>query len=333
MEQEIGFLYVLANSAMPGVVKVGKTTRSPAERAVELSGATGLPTPFIVVYEQLFEDCHAAERFVHVYLERNGYRIADNREFFNAPANLVVKAISLAPGALNGALPGAPAQTQTDDLLPARESDELDGLSLTSEDVPTYPWTAVLAEAEAHYYGLDDYIEDYAEAMRLFRQAAQLGSLSAYGFIGQMYQLGEGVREDHAKSLEFYKEGARKGSVGCYWRMGFLFILDGNLANAEKCFSLFLKNMDSGLPDGQRLTVSEWDSTSGNCVSMLSHQALPSVLNGFVLERLPAIRHRARTWLERSLKDSNYSKLAAGYRAVIEYLDDIERTGVGSAQA
>lgn len=48
--KELGFLYVLANSAMPNMVKVGKTTRSSLERAEELSRATGLPTPFIVIY-------------------------------------------------------------------------------------------------------------------------------------------------------------------------------------------------------------------------------------------------------------------------------------------
>jgi hypothetical protein len=75
---------------MPGLVKVGKTTRSPEERAKELSSATGLPTPFIVVYEQYFQDCDLAEAFVHTYLAESGHRVADNREFFNAAPNAVV---------------------------------------------------------------------------------------------------------------------------------------------------------------------------------------------------------------------------------------------------
>lgn len=37
MTNNRGYIYVLANSAMPDLVKVGKTTRTPAERAAELS--------------------------------------------------------------------------------------------------------------------------------------------------------------------------------------------------------------------------------------------------------------------------------------------------------
>lgn len=80
-----GFLYVLINPAMPGLAKVGKTTRNPSNRVSELSAATGVPSPFILAYQQPVQDCHAAEVWVHAELERNGYRVATNREFFKAP--------------------------------------------------------------------------------------------------------------------------------------------------------------------------------------------------------------------------------------------------------
>jgi hypothetical protein len=63
-----GFVYVLLNSSMPGVIKVGKTTRTPSERVEELSGVTGVPTPFIVAYEEHFTDCDAAQQFLHTKL-------------------------------------------------------------------------------------------------------------------------------------------------------------------------------------------------------------------------------------------------------------------------
>jgi hypothetical protein len=46
--QDAGYVYVLTNRAMPGLVKLGFTTRSPAERAQELSASTGVPAPFKV---------------------------------------------------------------------------------------------------------------------------------------------------------------------------------------------------------------------------------------------------------------------------------------------
>lgn len=246
---DLGFLYVLANSAMPGLVKVGKTTRSPTDRAGELSGVTGIPTPFIVVYEQCFQDCSAAESFVHTHLANNGYRISDRREFFNAPANVVIRAIGLAPGAIDSGSEQSGAEIP-DELLIPQELDELDDLALTTS-LSARPWVSIYAEAEAHYYGYDDYLQDYAEALRVYRQAATLGSISAYGRIGRMYERGEGVAANNSKALLFYKEGARKNSVYCYWRMGVLFNKEENHVNADKCFTLFLENMPDIEPNGQ----------------------------------------------------------------------------------
>jgi len=210
---DVGFVYVLANSAMPGLVKIGKTTRSPAERASELSAATGLPTPFIVVYEQLFEDCTAAEGFVHTFLGGKGFRLAENREFFSAPVTEVVRALALAPGAIDGSAPETEPYEDEDGLLSAgRVGDELDDLSLGggAQPVRVEPWRDVFEEAECYYLDFGDYIEDYAEAMRLYKQAAKLGCLEAYSRLGEMFKSGEGCRADNGKALEYFKEGARK---------------------------------------------------------------------------------------------------------------------------
>lgn len=76
-----GFLYILTNSYMPGIVKIGQTERHPAARAAELSDHTGVPTAFEVAY--LFEvtDRIAAEQEVHAALKDT--RINPDREFFS----------------------------------------------------------------------------------------------------------------------------------------------------------------------------------------------------------------------------------------------------------
>ena len=88
---EPGYVYALINYAMPGLVKVGMTTRSPAGRIDELSGATGVPTPFELVYDVLVPDVAGAEAFVHAQLSAAGYRVSENREFFRAPIREVVR--------------------------------------------------------------------------------------------------------------------------------------------------------------------------------------------------------------------------------------------------
>jgi hypothetical protein len=78
---------------MPGLVKVGKTTRDPDQRADELSSVTGVATPFVVAFQQHFADCDAAEDFIHVRLQECGYRESSNREFFRARANDVIRIV------------------------------------------------------------------------------------------------------------------------------------------------------------------------------------------------------------------------------------------------
>src|SRR5258706_9815760 len=63
-----GYIYVLVNPSLPGLVKIGRTEREPEARARELSGATGVPTPFLLVFEAHFDDAHAAEDYVHAFL-------------------------------------------------------------------------------------------------------------------------------------------------------------------------------------------------------------------------------------------------------------------------
>lgn len=86
-----GYVYLLINYSMPGLVKVGRTTRPPVERTTELSSATGVPTPFQLVFEVFVPDCVEAEANLVNLLTEGGYRLSENREFFEAPIDEVVK--------------------------------------------------------------------------------------------------------------------------------------------------------------------------------------------------------------------------------------------------
>ena len=80
-----GYVYVLMNPSMKNIVKIGKTEREPEERAKEFSSTTGVPTPFVVVYDCYFKSCSEAEIFIHTYLEHKGFRVSSSREFFEIP--------------------------------------------------------------------------------------------------------------------------------------------------------------------------------------------------------------------------------------------------------
>lgn len=85
-----GWLYLMTNPAMPGLVKVGMTTRSPEERAQELA-STGVPMPFTVAAAWAVDDVRAAERAAHAALAR--HRVDDAREWFRLSADQAIAAL------------------------------------------------------------------------------------------------------------------------------------------------------------------------------------------------------------------------------------------------
>ena len=48
-----GWVYILSNESLNGLIKIDFSTKDPANRATELSGDSGVPTPFVVEYQVL----------------------------------------------------------------------------------------------------------------------------------------------------------------------------------------------------------------------------------------------------------------------------------------
>ena len=75
-----GTVYVLTNPAMPGMVKIGKTTRDVSFRLADLY-STGVPLPFECEYAALVKDVDETEKAFHIAFHPN--RVNPRREFFN----------------------------------------------------------------------------------------------------------------------------------------------------------------------------------------------------------------------------------------------------------
>ena len=107
-----GHIYVLQNNAFPDLKKIGKTTRTPEERAAELSRHSGVPLPFRVVFSLLVTDCDEAERVVHNALASR--RANDDREFFLVSIDDAIHTIKLhCIGVVVGTTAGRLSQTVT----------------------------------------------------------------------------------------------------------------------------------------------------------------------------------------------------------------------------
>ncbi len=74
------YVYVLVNKSIPDMVKIGMTVRDVEERAKEISGATGVPTPWVPVFSFKCFNSYKLEQELHEHLD--AVRVAGNREMF-----------------------------------------------------------------------------------------------------------------------------------------------------------------------------------------------------------------------------------------------------------
>jgi hypothetical protein len=84
MADKDGWVYVLTNEAMPGLVKVGQTYKTPEIRAQELSSETGVAAQYVVVYKAFVPNYEQVEKDVHNKLKSAGKHY--NKEFFKCEA-------------------------------------------------------------------------------------------------------------------------------------------------------------------------------------------------------------------------------------------------------
>lgn len=88
-----GYVYILRNPSMPGIVKIGKTTRSVEQRCNEL-WQTGVPTPFEIVHSVTSPDCHGLEAWIHSILP--DLRVSGSREFFRMSEEQAIQQVDSA---------------------------------------------------------------------------------------------------------------------------------------------------------------------------------------------------------------------------------------------
>lgn len=217
-----GFIYILINPAMPGLAKVGKTTRQPKFRVTELSSATGIPTPFLLAYEHPVVDCDGAEKWVHAELERAGYRHTQQREFFNAPLHLIVKIVAQSDG----------VRMNTDDSI------EVD--PLISNEYPGDLADELVELGHTYADGTDTVLRNPAKALKYYEQAAALGHVDACSMAGSYYRWGlYGVREDLEKALEYYNRSTASGNWHDYALLAGMFLETGQYEAAKKHWNSF----------------------------------------------------------------------------------------------
>lgn len=76
------YVYVLVNTTLPGICKIGFTTKTVYERVREINAATGVIEPWYPVYHHKCGNGRMLEQDVHKNLMIKGVRIYNNKEGF-----------------------------------------------------------------------------------------------------------------------------------------------------------------------------------------------------------------------------------------------------------
>ncbi|MCM2535199.1 GIY-YIG nuclease family protein [Neobacillus pocheonensis] len=285
-----GYIYILINPSIEGMVKIGKTTRDPGDRVAELSSATGVPTPFILVYKEYFSNCTLAETIIHGFLEEKGNRVSSNREFFNIAVWEAIKIIQDVTKKINL------IENTFEDIESYEQNQQNDLQGLADE---------LLRKGESAYFGHDENLVDYDEAMVLFKKAAKLGSIQAYRYLGDMYHYGNGCKENLNTAINYYKQGAVLGNNGCNAQLGYIFwFLEKHLDNGKKCWRGFFQNLDPRFTDS-------WEE---NMIVEYIHLAIQ---NGLEIEHKNKIMHLKKKLIKNAeQKKTNWLSNKSGYTAV-----------------
>lgn len=227
---------------MPGLVKIGKTSRDPTDRVKELSSATGVPSPFLLIYFQPMSDCDAAERWAHAELEQRGYRPNVSREFFQMPAHEAVEVIQLAEAATASLI------NLSDP--PSTNSDTESQVDVQAND---------LYDIALHFcVGDDSTLPNPRKAITLLEQASALGHAQAASLAGNIYWCGRRpVRADLEKALTYMQLAVARGLWVEIASIAQLFNDVGRRESAEKHWILFFDSALIALNDANASSRSD----------------------------------------------------------------------------
>lgn len=89
----LNIVYVLTNSAMPGLVKIGYTTQDDANSRIAQLYTTGVPVPFELNYACKVQNAEEVEKALHIAF--SPHRINPKREFFKIEPEQAIAILKL----------------------------------------------------------------------------------------------------------------------------------------------------------------------------------------------------------------------------------------------
>ncbi|MCK5195559.1 MAG: sel1 repeat family protein, partial [Desulfobulbaceae bacterium] len=77
--------------------------------------------------------------------------------------------------------------------------------------------------ASIFYYGSLGVPQDYREAAKWYRKAAEHGYVGGQYTLGFMYEYGKGVLQDYKEALKWYRQAAEQGNTGAQHNLAVMY--------------------------------------------------------------------------------------------------------------
>lgn len=91
---------------------------------------------------------------------------------------------------------------------------------------------------EDYYYGRNGKLQDYTEALRWYKKAADKGHLNSCYSLGIMYNNGKGNKKDSLQAMEWYEKAAKQGHSNSQNNLAAIYYYAKDYSSAFKWFKL-----------------------------------------------------------------------------------------------
>ncbi|EJK77368.1 hypothetical protein THAOC_00802, partial [Thalassiosira oceanica] len=134
------------------------------------------------------------------------------------------------------------AELKDEQLTPPTDNDT-DTLAMVQARVAKNDPAAICFLGKKYFFGDYGLKKDMERAVRLWEEAAELGSVDALFSLGNSYDLGDGVKQDKAKAVAFYAKAAMQGHVDCRHNLGYF---EGKKGNHDRAVRHWLISAKMG---------------------------------------------------------------------------------------
>lgn len=259
-----GWIYIISNKAMPGLIKVGYSLKDPIGRAAELG--TGSPYPYTVEYEALVDHPKKIEKNTHNLLAF----VRAGKEWFECDTSTALKAIKTVCS--DSKIYFENKYNNYHDIK--IEKNKITTLNSSSDDIleiksieNSYEKLSIdeairLAnqdDIEANYR-LGNYYsnglkvrKNLKEAFKYFLIAAKKGHILANLSVAKAYINGKGIDKDIEKSINFLLIAVNANNMEAQYFLAEIAHMEyltkdqcNGLSHQEFAFSLIKKSADQG---------------------------------------------------------------------------------------